>query len=121
MIKEPISLTQMAFDDLGASAPAPKLRRQPNELRAQPRNLSHPTTTAVLLPFPTATPRIGRRGTISDVAPPYAGKCGPVSHEDIDQWKTAGLAVIDYAILGFVLTSVAFGPMLVWVLLWAAG
>jgi hypothetical protein len=55
---------------------------------------------------------------ISDLA--HAAVDGSQPQEDLVRRQTAGFAVIDYAVLAFVLASVAFGPMLVWVLLWAA-
>jgi hypothetical protein len=114
MIKEPISLAQVASDRFNGFVPKPKSRRRRDELHPRARDLSQETSTAVLLPFPTRRARMGRRGRICDVA---HARLGLQSHEDLDWGRTAGSAVFDFVVLAFVLASVACGPVLVWVLL----
>jgi hypothetical protein len=120
MIKEPISLEQVAPGRFNRLLSDRKPGRPPDELCARPEDLSRQTSTAVLLPFPTARAKRARRGTTSYVGHAYPGGRGSGLPGDIVRRQTTSLAVIDCVAGAFVLASVAFGPVLVWVLLWMA-
>lgn len=110
MIKEPIVLTEIRSRRFDGLVSAPKQRRQPGKLRAQPTGQSQASSTAIILPFPAAGAWTGRGGTNSAVARSQ-------SHADLVGRRTTGSAAIDYVALAFVLASVAIGPVLAWVLL----
>ena len=89
--------------------------REPDNLHARERTSSRSRSTAVILPFPTARVRKGRRGKISGFADRHlGGSSGSELSRDIE---TTSLALIDYVALVLVLASVASGPLLVWFLL----
>jgi hypothetical protein len=120
MIKEPISLEQVAPGRFNRLLSDRKPGRLPDEICARPEDLSRQTSTAVLLPFPTARAKRGRRGTTRDVGHAYPGTCASQLRGDIVRQRTISLAVSDCVAGAFVLASVAFGPVLVWFLLWMA-
>jgi hypothetical protein len=89
--------------------------REPDNLHARERAPPRSRSTAVILAFPTARVRKGRRGKISGFADRHlGGSSGSELSRDIE---TTSLALIDYVALGLVLASVASGPLLVWFLL----
>jgi hypothetical protein len=83
--------------------------REPDNLHARERTSSRSRSTAVILPFPTARVRKGRRGKISGF-----GSSGSELSRGIE---TTSLALIDYVALVLVLAPMASGLLLVWFLL----
>jgi hypothetical protein len=95
-----------------AAVRSPSKRDSPviTKPRARPTGLSQSSSTAIIIPFPAARARIGQRDTIRHVAQ-------SPSHGELVEHATTGLDVFDYLALALVLASVAFGPVLAWVLL----
>ena len=89
--------------------------REPDNLHARARAPSRSRSTAVILPFPSARVRKGRRGKTSGFADRHlGGSSGSELSWDIE---TTSLALIDHVALVLVLASLASGPILVWFLL----
>jgi hypothetical protein len=115
MIKESISPAYKPMGSLESLMSASNRSREPDSLHARERTPRRSKSTAVVLPFPTARVRKGRRGKISGFADRHlAGSSGSQLSRHIE---TIGLAPIDYVALAIVLASVASGPLLVWFLL----
>ena len=57
---------------------------------------------------------------MSDLASVRDSKESIERHDDLTSRAAIGLILSDYAMMAFVFMSVAFGPTLVWLVLWMA-